>query len=113
MIKFTKYFFEAIFIYIFFLVIKLIGLKMSRKLFSSIFRSIGPFFRKENVITKNILRYNPNISAEEIEKIKNNMWSNYGKVFAEYIYLRKFKNDSDHIKINGKEILQEIYQTLN
>ena len=110
MIKFTKYFFEAIFIYICFLVIKLIGLKMSRKLFSSIFRSIGPFFRKENVITKNILRYNPNISAEEIEKIKNNMWSNYGKVFAEYIYLRKFKNDSDHIKINGKEILQEIYQ---
>ena len=39
------------------------------------------------------------------------MWSNYGKTFAEYLYLYKFKNNkfvNPHIKIKGEEILKNI-----
>ena len=36
------------------------------------------------------------------------MWSNYGKTFIEYMFLKKFSKTSDHIKIKGKEILNDI-----
>ena len=39
------------------------------------------------------------------------MWKNYGFVFAEYIYLNKFRLDKfsdNHIKISGENILDEI-----
>ena len=36
------------------------------------------------------------------------MWSNYGKTFVEYLYLKKFQNMSTHIEIKGEEILNKI-----
>tara|TARA_B110001452_G_C15224272_1_gene424370 strand:+ start:1627 stop:2280 length:654 start_codon:yes stop_codon:yes gene_type:complete len=36
------------------------------------------------------------------------MWNNYGKIFVEYLYLNKFRDESVHVKIRGKEILEEI-----
>jgi len=38
------------------------------------------------------------------------MWGNYGRIFAEYPYIEKFKNDSleKYIKINGAEVLEDI-----
>ena len=87
--KIIKYFFEAIIIYIFFLIIKIIGLNKSRSLFSFIFIIIGPFIKSKKVIRENIYRvFGKNIDSKKIIK---NMWSNYGKVFVEYVYLNKFK----------------------
>ena len=45
MIKKLKYFIEAIFIYSFFGITKLIGLTLSRKLFAVVFKVIGPLIR--------------------------------------------------------------------
>jgi len=38
------------------------------------------------------------------------MWTYYGKIFAEYSFIKKFRNDLDdkNIEIKGKEILKEI-----
>ena len=38
------------------------------------------------------------------------MWGNYGRIFAEYMYLEKFRNNvlSSNIEINGQKILDEI-----
>ena len=38
------------------------------------------------------------------------MWNNYGRVFAEYIFLKKFRNSKlkKNITIDGREILDEI-----
>ena len=36
------------------------------------------------------------------------MWSNYGKVFVEYIYLKKFKQNKNHIKIKNEKILDNL-----
>ena len=38
------------------------------------------------------------------------MWNNYGRVFAEYIFIKNFRygNLAKNIEIDGKEILEEI-----
>jgi len=42
------------------------------------------------------------------KNIKIDMWSNYGKTFVEYLYLKKFKNNHTHIQIKNYLILQKI-----
>ena len=84
-IKIVKYFLQAVFIYLFFIIIKLIGLKLSRKFFSIIFNKIGPRIKSELIINNNLEKflgaYNENLKS----KIKREMWANYGKTFSEYV----------------------------
>ena len=44
MIKIINYFLQSIFVYIFFFIGKILGINISRKLFSFLFVYIGPFF---------------------------------------------------------------------
>jgi Kdo2-lipid IVA lauroyltransferase/acyltransferase len=107
-IKIIKYFFQAIFIYLFFIIIKILGLTQSRKFFSYIFNKIGPSIKSEQTINNNLEKF-LGLQNEDIKKnIKLKMWTNYGKTFAEYLFLKKFKNTNNHIKIKGEKILDEI-----
>ena len=108
MINTIKYFFQALIVYSFFLIIKILGLVISRKLFSFIFRKIGPLIKSNNIIKKNLNIYSNKLSENEKKSIQLNMWSNYGKTFVEYIFLKKFKKDKSHIEIEGKQILDKI-----
>ena len=54
MIKSLNYFLQAILIYLFFLISRIIGIKASRKIFSFIFCLVGPFFKSKNIIKNNI-----------------------------------------------------------
>ena len=108
MIKPVKYFFEAFFVYLFFLVAKLIGLSLSRKFFSFIFKKIGPIIRSNNIIDKNLLKFSNELSNKEKKEIKSNKWSNYGMTFIEYIFLNNFKKGQSHIDIEGENILRKI-----
>ena len=107
-IKTLKYFFEALFIYFFFLVAKLIGLSLSRRIFAQIFKKIGPAIKSKDIIDKNLRKFSRNISEDAKNIIKNNMWSNYGMTFIEYIFLNIFRKGSLHINIEGEEVLDEI-----
>ena len=108
MIKIIKYFLQASIIYFFFIVIKLIGLTLSRKLFSYLFTKIGPLIKSEIIINNNLERF-IGLSNDSFKKnIKIDMWSNYGKTFVEYLYLKKFKNNHTHIQIKKYPILQKI-----
>ena len=108
MIKSIKYLIEAFFVYSSFLIAKLIGLKLSRKVFSFIFKIIGPIIRSNNIADKNLLKFSNNISKQEKKVIKSNMWSNYGMTFIEYIFLNNFKKNESHIEIEGENILNSI-----
>ena len=108
MIKKIKYLVEAIFIYTFFGIAKLIGLTLSRKFFALIFKVIGPLIRSNKIVFKNMEIFSKNISKIKKKEIINNMWSNYGMTFVEYIFLKKLRNNNSHIKILGTEILEEI-----
>ena len=109
MIKIIKYFFEALIIYLFFIIIKIIGLSISRILFSSFFKKIGPIIRSNDIIKKNLNIFSNKLSEKTKNEIEQNMWSNYGKTFVEYMFLKKFRQENSHIRIKGKKILEEIY----
>ena len=108
MIKPIKYFIEAIFVYFFFLIAKIIGLTLSRKFFSFLFKKVGPIIRTNNTINKNLMRLPNSFTEQEKNKIINNMWSNYGMTFIEYIFLKNFRNSKLHIDIKGEKILKQI-----
>ena len=108
MIKLIKYFFEAFFIYLFFIIGKIIGLSYSRSLFSFIFKKIGPMIRSDKILSKNLFYFSSSISESKKDEIKFNMWSNYGMTFIEYIFLERFRKNNFHIKIEGDQILDKI-----
>ncbi len=106
--KLIKYLFEAVIIYFFLLIIKLLGLDLSRKLFSFIFKNIGFLVKSKKVVDSNIKKIIGNIEDLEKNKIHKKMWSNYGMTFVEYVFLNKFKNENIHIKIKGEELITKI-----
>ena len=106
--KIFKYLIESIFIYTFFLIIKLIGLKQSRKIFSLLFRAVGPLIRSSETIRKNLKIAFPGIEKKDQDIIIKKMWSNYAMTFVEYIYLKKFNRENYHINIKNEEILDKV-----
>lgn len=106
--KLIKYFFQSIIIYLFLLIIKVIGLKQGRKLFSFLFKKIGPYIKSKKTIEDNIDKLIGPYSEEKKQKIITDMWTNYGKTFVEYLYLKKFKQQSSHIEIKGLHILDRL-----
>ena len=109
--KIIKYFFEFISIISLFCIFKIIGLRNASNLGSILGKIIGPFFRKKSTIKKNIKIGLGNIDQKKEEEIINDMWSNIGRTFAEYIFLKDFKfnkTNFDHIKINGVNYLDQI-----
>ena len=105
-----KYFFQFIFVIVMFLIFKILGIRLGSLLGGKLFQIIGPIFRSKKLVFENIRRALPNISKNELISIYNSMWENYGRVFAEYVFMKKFRNDqlTENISIEGKEILQEI-----
>ena len=108
MIKFLTYLFQSIFIYIFFIFGKILGLKISQSLFSKLFQFLGPILKSDKVINENLDRFNPNLTKSEKKNIISQMWSNYGKTFIEYVFLDKFKQSTNHVRIKNKYILDTI-----
>jgi len=108
--KIIKYFFQASLIFIFFTVCKLIGYKLSSNLGSLIGVTIGPFLRSKNVLQNNIKKAFSNIEKVEIDHISKNMWKNYGRILAEYVFIKHFRNSNfkKYISIEGEEILLNI-----
>ena len=108
--KTIKYLLQFIIIFIFFFIFKILGPKFSSFISGKIFEIIGPIFRSKKIIEKNIQRAIPDINNKRLKKIENLMWNNYGRVFAEYIFMKDFRsgNLSSNIKIEGYEILKEI-----
>ncbi len=108
--KFFKYLIQAIILYFFFLVGKVLGLKISRKLFSNIFIILAPLFKSKKIINKNLSIFNSEISKKEKDKIILTMWKNYGMTFIEYVFLNYFQKNNSHIKILGENNLQKIIE---
>jgi len=106
-IKLLKYTVEFCTISIFFLIFKILGLKKSSYISGKIFNLIGPLFRSKKTINYNFKTAIPEASPEDIKKYTNNMWNYYGKILAEYVFLKNFRNNTN-IQINGKEILDKL-----
>ena len=111
MIKKINYFLQSIFIYLFFIISKIVGLKASRYIFSKIFITFGNLFKSKKIIIKNLENIIPNLGNIERENLINKMWSNYGKTFIEYAHLKSFKKKTSHIKIKNLEIISQLIKS--
>jgi len=109
--KTIKYFFEFITVITLFFIFKIIGLKNASNLGGMMGKFFGPLFRSKSTTKKNIKIGLGEISKENEKKIINGMWSNIGRTFAEYVFLKDFKFNKinyNHVEINGTKYLDEI-----
>ena len=110
--RIIRYFLEFILVMSFFLIFKIIDLKLSSKLGEIIGKYFGFLFRKKIVVKKNILIAFPNIDATLINQIIDSMWKNIGRIFGEYVHINKFsiinekKNKIVFINKNNLQILK-------
>ena len=111
MIKLINYFFQALIIYLFFLICRILGLNISRKIFSNLFLLVGPLFKSKKIIKKNFNIFSNSIKKINEDNISDSMWKNYGMTFAEYAFLDQFKKKNSHIKINGEDNLRQVAET--
>ena len=111
--KYIKYFFQFLLVIISFLIFKLLGPNLSSNLSGKIFEKIGPLFRSKKLIYSNIKRAMPNINDDKLKIITKSMWNNYGRVFAEYIFIKdyRFGKLTSNIKVIGEDILDEIVKS--
>ena len=109
--KTIKYFFEFITVITLFFIFKIIGLKNASNLGGMIGKFFGPLFRSKSITKKNIKIGLGEISKENEKEIINGMWSNIGRSFAEYVFLKDSKSNKinfSHVEVHGTEYLDEI-----
>ena len=108
--KLLKYFLQFFFIFFLLIIFKIVGLKLSRIIASNLFLIFGPLFRSKEIIEKNILFAFSNADQEFKKIIQNKMWKSYGKIFAEYVFIKYFRkiNSEKFLEIKGQEILEKI-----
>ena len=113
--KHIKYFLQFLFISCLLILFMIIGLKFSRIIASKLFSIFGHFFRSKKIIEQNISFAFHDSDKEFKKDIISNMWKSYGKILAEYVFMKYFrKNKSEKfLKIKGQEILEEIKLTKN
>ena len=111
--KYIKYFLQYCFVVIFFSIFKILGPALSSNLGGKLFEVIGPIFRSKNIIKKNLKIAMTNIGSEEITKISKLMWNNYGRVFAEYMFIKDFRFNKlgSNIQVEGQDILENLKKT--
>ena len=106
------YFIEFILIKVLFIFFKIIGYKYSSNLGFLIGKIIGPIFRSKKLIIKNLEKANIQ-KQNDLKKIASNVLGNYGRIFAEYVHLKNFRNDKleKYISIEGLEHLNNLKKT--
>jgi KDO2-lipid IV(A) lauroyltransferase len=111
--KIIRYFLEFMLVIFFFLIFKIIGLKLSSDLGEIIGKYFGPLFRKKTIAKKNILIAFSDLNQKSIDEMIDHMWKNIGRIFGEYIHINKFsiidakKNKIVFANKNNGEILMK------
>ena len=88
--KKIKHLFQFIIIVFLFFIFKILGYKISSHIGFLIGKFLGPIFRSKSSIKKNLKKANININTN---KIASNVLGNYGRIFAEYVHLKNFRNE--------------------
>ena len=107
-IKIINYLFQSIVIYFLFIIGRLLGIKISRKIFSYLFLIVGPLFKSTKIIKKNLKIFSSTNIFLDDKEIIDYLWRSYGMTFIEYIFLDYFNKGNSHIKIEDKANLDQI-----
>ena len=106
-----KYFLQFVVILILFFLFKLLGLKYSTRFSGNLMTILGPMFRSNKIIISNLTKAFPKLSLQEKKNLSKKMWFNYGRILAEYMYIKYFREKekfSNLITIENQNILEKI-----
>ena len=95
-------------VYLLFLVGRILGLTISRKLFAALFVFLGPILKSNKIAKKNLKIIDHKISNDEMKKIIEKMWKNYGITFIEYVYLNYFRKNNSYLNVKDEGNLLQI-----
>ena len=103
------YLIEFILIKLFFFILIIIGYKNGSNLGDFIGRLFGPIFRSKKLIENN-LEQSGIVDRKNYNKIISKIYGNYGRILAEYPFLKAFRNNklNKFIEIEGLENLNKI-----
>ncbi len=103
------YLIEFILIKLFFFILIIIGYKNGSNLGDFIGRFFGPIFRSKKLIENN-LEQSGIVDKKNYNKIISKIYGNYGRILAEYPFLKAFRNSklNKFIEIDGLENLNKI-----
>ncbi len=106
-----KYFAQFLCVSFLFLIFRLLGLKFSSFLAGKIFKFFGPLIRSNKKTYSNLSIAFPNLNEYQKKELLKKMWINYGKIFADYIFIKNFrfsKNFSKNIEVENQKELELI-----
>ena len=103
------YFIEFLLVEFLFIICKVIGYKSASNLGFFIGKNFGNFFRKKKSIIENLHKSKIVINISNNQFV-NNILGNYGRILAEYPFLKDFRKNKleQFIKIDGIENLDKI-----
>ena len=103
------YFVEFILIRFLFLIFRILGYKSASNLGFYFGKTFGNIFRKKSSIIKNLHKSKISTTISD-EKFASNILGNYGRILAEYPYLKDFRKNrlQKFIEIDGMENLSQI-----
>ncbi len=103
------YFIEFLFVEFLFIICKIIGYKSASNLGFFIGKNFGNFFRKKKSIIENLHKSKIVINISDNQFV-NNILGNYGRILAEYPFLKDFRKNKleQFIRIDGIENLDKI-----
>ena len=103
------YLIEFILIKLFFFILIVIGYKHGSNLGEFIGRLLGPIFRSKKLIENN-LEQSGIVDKKNYNQIISKIYGNYGRILAEYPFLKGFRNNqlNEFIEIDGIDNLDKI-----
>ena len=109
--KKIKYFIQFLVLVLLSGTFKVLGLRISLIMSGYIFTFIGPLFRSNKISELNLSNVFKDTDKLKKKIIIKKMWKNYGKIFAEYMFIKQFRYNptfSKKIISNNNNILDEI-----
>ena len=107
--KTVIYFFEFILVSLLLIIFKILGYKLASNLGFFIGKTFGPLFRSKSLVIDNLKKSNISLKKNH-EQSTDEIFGNYGRIFAEYPFIKNFRNGKleKYIQVEGKQYLDEI-----
>ena len=103
------YFFEFILVSLLLIIFKILGYKLASNFGFFIGKTFGPLFRSKSLVKDNLKKSNISLKKTH-EQSTDEIFGNYGRIFAEYPFIKNFRNGKleKYIQVEGKQYLDEI-----
>ena len=107
--KTVIYFFEFVLVSLLLIIFKILGYKLASNFGFFIGKTFGPLFRSKSLVIDNLKKSNISLK-KTYEQSTDEILGNYGRIFAEYPFIKNFRNGKleKYIQVEGKQYLDEI-----